>query len=754
MKLEEKTGFIKSSENFQKKEFTIAASAQAFQVLSSQLYTNKARAIIRELSCNAVDAMKMANTLDTKKFIVQLPTKLDPTFRIRDFGTGISPEDIDRVYTEYFSSTKRDSNEQIGCLGLGSKTPFCYTDNFQVHSYINGVKYSYAAVIDENQMPQIMKVGQSPTTEENGLEVIMAIKANDFMVWAYEANNTYVWFKHLPEIKGNVISIPRIEKENIFLEKNEGNWSWKLVSEYPEKVANSFNGAQVLMGGVCYKLDQSIFQNATKEIAALSDINLIIEVPIGEVTPAANRETLHLDNKSKLSLKEKLLTISRSIVGLLCKEIENQPTYWHAVDYWTNLVNRLSWQMKELIDNSSFVPKFKGRELKRDIEFEFPIRTFTSGYDAYYKKVTYEEFVWRPKHWRFHLSEKKKRPIIVYKSKTSDRDEINFVKYIDSTSSTFGSTETFLLIDEEDCNLSFEALLEMIGCPKENLLKIEDLPNSEIKEDEITQEEEPTKEKKKQKKKDEAYLYIYPSNNSGNQIPSNVTTVDLENGNGIYFECKFRKPYIKNEISIRQLNKAISLLAQLLDKKETDFSFYGFTETQIKKVKENKKTKWVNLFDVIKENLEKLYQKDEAKFYFSNANYSILSNRKNIHNLKDSRMIQDICKKIDANHELNKLINEAKDISKILEMSKQGNKSKFDEIFATKIDDEVFRQMNVESPWSIKDKSEKEMLEKTNEFISRVDSLWSKYPILELAHQMNSGRLPVNQICEIVSKNI
>ena len=37
-------------------EFRIRNSAKAFNILSSGLYANKIRAIIRELSCNAVDS--------------------------------------------------------------------------------------------------------------------------------------------------------------------------------------------------------------------------------------------------------------------------------------------------------------------------------------------------------------------------------------------------------------------------------------------------------------------------------------------------------------------------------------------------------------------------------------------------------------------------------------------------------------------------------------------------------------------------
>jgi len=65
-------------------EFRIRNSAKAFNILSSGLYANKIKAIIRELSCNAIDSHTAAGT--TQPFEVHLPTTLEPWFSIRDFG--------------------------------------------------------------------------------------------------------------------------------------------------------------------------------------------------------------------------------------------------------------------------------------------------------------------------------------------------------------------------------------------------------------------------------------------------------------------------------------------------------------------------------------------------------------------------------------------------------------------------------------------------------------------------------------------
>jgi len=96
--------------------FKIKASAKAFSILSSGLYANKIRAIIRELSCNAVDSHVAAGRTDTP-FDVHLPNDLEPWFSIRDYGTGLSHEQVSSIYTTYFESTKTESNDYIGALG-------------------------------------------------------------------------------------------------------------------------------------------------------------------------------------------------------------------------------------------------------------------------------------------------------------------------------------------------------------------------------------------------------------------------------------------------------------------------------------------------------------------------------------------------------------------------------------------------------------------------------------------------------------
>lgn len=88
--------------------FTIAASGKAFKGLIDGLYSRKIEAAIRELATNAFDSHKAARSI--APFEVHLPTALQPTFWIRDYGVGMSHALMMRRYTTLFDSTKDGTN--------------------------------------------------------------------------------------------------------------------------------------------------------------------------------------------------------------------------------------------------------------------------------------------------------------------------------------------------------------------------------------------------------------------------------------------------------------------------------------------------------------------------------------------------------------------------------------------------------------------------------------------------------------------
>lgn len=193
-----------------------------FSVLS-ELYSKPEESTLRELSTNAADAHIMSNNQD-RPFIINLPNfeKNIYNFSVRDFGPGLSHDQVLNIYRVYGKSTKTDSDEETGCLGLGSKSPFSISSTFYVKSFKDGICSQYTCSMGNDGIP---KITEEPmifeTFEENGLEVIVPIyKEIDFK---NIIANTLKYFKVKPLV---YIQQPELESNTLI------NIDWPKQNEY------------------------------------------------------------------------------------------------------------------------------------------------------------------------------------------------------------------------------------------------------------------------------------------------------------------------------------------------------------------------------------------------------------------------------------------------------------------------------------------------------------------------------------------
>jgi HSP90 family molecular chaperone len=109
--------------------------AHVMSILTN-LYADAPLAVLREYATNARDSHVAAGT--DRPIEVDLPSDLNPTLVIRDFGVGLSEAEIIDVYARYGASTKRDTNDQVGAFGLGCKSAFTLGQQFVVTAVKDG----------------------------------------------------------------------------------------------------------------------------------------------------------------------------------------------------------------------------------------------------------------------------------------------------------------------------------------------------------------------------------------------------------------------------------------------------------------------------------------------------------------------------------------------------------------------------------------------------------------------------------------
>lgn len=295
-------------------EFRIRNSAKAFNILSSGLYANKIRAIIRELSCNAVDSHIAAGKA-TIPFETHLPTTMEPWFAVRDFGTGLNHEQVTSIYTTYFESTKTNSNDFIGALGLGSKSPFSYTDNFTVTATQDGVQRIYSAFINGTGIPSVVKMGEETTEAPNGVEVKFSVNERyDFRSFEHEARQVYTYFKLRPVITG----VTNFEFHDVEYESRD------IIPG-----VHSHNGGHTvaIMGNISYPVQVPDSDKSLGELRSLLKCSLELNFDIGELDFQASREGLSYIPQTVNAIKRKLEALNDKLTEHLAEEanaIENE----------------------------------------------------------------------------------------------------------------------------------------------------------------------------------------------------------------------------------------------------------------------------------------------------------------------------------------------------------------------------------------------------------------------------------------------
>lgn len=280
--------------------FSIKATAKSFRILSDGLYSNKIRAIIRELSCNAYDSHVAAGKIDTP-YDVRLPTPLDPVFSIRDYGVGLDHNEVTGLFTTFFESTKTDSNDFVGALGLGSKSPFSYTDNFTVTAIKNGIKGVYSAYINDDSIPSLVLLSSSESDEPNGVEIKFSVGSqSDFNQFMTEARNVYTFFSHRPVISG---------PSNFTFFDQEYTLRDILPGIHQRKAAYD-SSSYAVMGNISYPIVANLPMQdvaaADKINRLLRDCRLELHFDLGELDFQPSREGLSYNKATVNAIVEKL----------------------------------------------------------------------------------------------------------------------------------------------------------------------------------------------------------------------------------------------------------------------------------------------------------------------------------------------------------------------------------------------------------------------------------------------------------------
>jgi hypothetical protein len=294
-------------------QFSIKNSAKAFYILSTSLYSDPILAILRELGCNARDSHVQAG--QTKPWRLHLPSIVNPMLEIEDYGVGLDHESVMTMFTTFFESTKTSSNEFVGALGLGSKSPFSYTDNFTIVATKNGERNSYAAYKTDQGVPAIARLHTEKTDAENGVLIQIAVQQKDFNAFRERAAKAFRFFDQHPTC--STMSFQRSTSPfklfgvDIGIEQDVGYGNYI---------------SYVLMGGIAYPINQD--RTEFTPYRNLLQQRLIFKANIGDVEMTPSREGMTYNKQTVDWIVSQLEAITSKISDHLKTEFDKKTSDW------------------------------------------------------------------------------------------------------------------------------------------------------------------------------------------------------------------------------------------------------------------------------------------------------------------------------------------------------------------------------------------------------------------------------------------
>lgn len=267
------------------------------KLLTENGYKRPIPSLIRELFCNGLDGSTANNTPDNP---VLVSLYRDETgnwiFEVRDEGIGMSEADFYKYCMNIGESTKRSSNNMIGAMGAGFKSPLAYCEGFETITRKAGIENKFY-IYKGTSRPEVTKIWEKETTDVSGVTVRVPVDRWDVSQFKEAIKEQLAYFPTaVIQIEGDSFDYlkSKVFRHELF------EWS----EMYPH------NEMHISFAGVNYPLDWTAL--------GISKIDIPIAVKIGlneNVCPIFNRESLIYTSETKKLLLSRINQIADYFVA-------------------------------------------------------------------------------------------------------------------------------------------------------------------------------------------------------------------------------------------------------------------------------------------------------------------------------------------------------------------------------------------------------------------------------------------------------
>ena len=172
-----RTDKFKNTSDFQGRQGSATLNMDKLSLFMDSMISNynyPELAVLREWVSNAHDAHVAAGIKAPVK--VTLPSQLNPTLTVQDFGLGMTSDFVENFYLSFGSSSKDDSNDEIGGFGQGGKSALAIASQYTMTTISEGLKNIY--IFERSPLGGVdfkLVVEEVPTDEPSGTVVQVAV---------------------------------------------------------------------------------------------------------------------------------------------------------------------------------------------------------------------------------------------------------------------------------------------------------------------------------------------------------------------------------------------------------------------------------------------------------------------------------------------------------------------------------------------------------------------------------------------------
>ena len=291
-------------------------SAQVLmQMLSKNLYSDSIGSTVRECASNALDSHRRAG--QTKPIVVSFKAgeSNNYEFSVEDFGIGLDADDVRNIISKYGKSTKRNSNTELGMMGLGFKAPLAYSSSFYFVCRKDGMERKYMMYEGEDTNT-IDLLYEKKTKEGNGVKVIVPIQYSDRNEFKEKIREQLAYFEDVYFDCGDLVD------NNFSIFRNELFQFSELASE---------SKLHLCLDNVYYPID---FQKI-----GIDSIHFPVALRFSltdGLFPTPNRESIRYTKEGKEIILKKITALADFFVNKYNESVQDTDDINALMDFYSN----------------------------------------------------------------------------------------------------------------------------------------------------------------------------------------------------------------------------------------------------------------------------------------------------------------------------------------------------------------------------------------------------------------------------------